>query len=340
MNSILDRLRHRDVLGAAGAALLGVIVGVTSLRFWQWRPGVPLSLDGDSPLVLTQLRDILVNGWFWSNDTIGFPLGQNASFFPELNVVHILGVKVLGLFSSDPATVGALYFLLGYPLAAVTAYLLARSQRLALPAAVVVGVLFAAAPGHAERFEHLWLASYWTLPPALWVVIEVARGRTPWDEGTGTADRRRLRAALMLLALTLVGLSGAYYAGFTLILLVAASLLRAGAGRGPSVVAGGHGHRSLDRRRRGPPADRRQDRDGRRPSHRPSPRHPHRPGVGAVCRPPHRPRPSVGGPSPRDPRGPDHRLPQRRSAGHRDAGPRHRRSGRLPSPSCSSAFAC
>ena len=233
MNRIVTRLRHRDVLGAAGAALLGLIVGVTSLRFWEWRPGVPVSLDGDSPLVLTQLRDILVNGWYWSNDTIGFPLGQNASFFPELNVVHILGVKVLGLFSSDPTTVGTLYFLLGYPLAAVTAYLLARSQRLVLPAAVVVGVLFAAAPGHAERFEHLWLASYWTLPPALWVVIEVARGRTPWDERTGTRDRRRLRAALMLLALTLVGLSGAYYAGFTLILLVAASLLRAGAGRDP-----------------------------------------------------------------------------------------------------------
>jgi hypothetical protein len=233
VNRLVTRLRHRDVLGAAGAALLGLIVGATSLRFWQWRPGVPISLDGDSPLVLTQIRDILVNGWFWSNDTIGFPLGQNASFFPELNVVHVLGVKVLGLFSSNPTTVGALYFLLGYPLAAVTAYLLARSQRLALPAAVVVGVLFAAAPGHAERFEHLWLASYWTLPPALWVVIQVARGRTPWDEGTGTADRRRLRAALMLLALTLVGLSGAYYAGFTLILLVAASLLRAGAGREP-----------------------------------------------------------------------------------------------------------
>jgi hypothetical protein len=193
---------------------------------------VPLSLDGDSPLVLTQLRDILVNGWYWSNDTIGFPLGQNASFFPELNVVHILGVKVLGLFSTDPATVGALYFFLGYPLAGLTAYLLGRSQRLTRPASLVVGVLFAAAPGHAERFEHLWLASYWTLPPAIWVVIEVARARTPWDEGGHMGRQRRWRSALMLLALMLVGLSGVYYAAFTLILLVAASLLQAGVGRG------------------------------------------------------------------------------------------------------------
>ncbi len=177
----LRRLRHIDVLGAAGTALLALLVGVSSLRFWEWRPGVPLSLDGDSPLVLTQLRDILVNGWFWRNDLIGYPLGQNGSFFPELNVIHIIGVKALGLFSSDPATVGAVYLLLGYPLIGAAAYLLARSQRLSPAASVVVGVLFAAAPGHAERFEHLWLASYWTLPPAIWVAIEVARGRTPWD---------------------------------------------------------------------------------------------------------------------------------------------------------------
>ena len=309
MNGIVTRLRHRDVLGAAGAALLGLIVGVTSLRFWEWRPGVPLSLDGDSPLVLTQLRDILVNGWFWSNDTIGFPLGQNASFFPELNVVHILGVKVLGLFSSDPTTVGTLYFLLGYPLAAVTAYLLARSQRLVPPAAVVVGVLFAAAPGHAERFEHLWLASYWTLPLG-------ALGGHRGGAGSHPLGRAHRHARPPTAA------GGAHAAG-THAGRAQRRLLRGlhphpprcrippagGSGSRPSVVAGRHGHRSLDRRGCGPPPARRQDRDVGRPPHRPSSRDAHGPGVGAVCRPPHRPRPAVGGPPPRAPCRPDQRLP-------------------------------
>jgi hypothetical protein len=228
--TVSQRLRHPDVLGVIGAALLSTVVAFTSLRLWQWRPGVPITLEGDGPLVLTQLRDILVNGWFWSNDAVGFPLGQNASFFPELNVIHILGVKALGLVSSDPATVGTLYFVIGYPLAGITAYLLARSQHLTIAASVVVGVLFAAAPGHSERFEHLWLASYWTVPLGMWVVIEVARGSTPWD-AEHPSDPRRRRTTLMVLALVLVGLSGAYYAGFTLVLLLAAMLLRAGAGR-------------------------------------------------------------------------------------------------------------
>ena len=197
---------------------------------------MPPSLVGDSPLVLTQVDDILTNGWFWNNQEIGFPFGQVASFFPELDVIHVLGVKALGVFGGDAATVGAIYFFLGYPLVAATTYLLARSERIARPAAVTVAVLFAAAPYHAERFEHLWLASYWTLPLALWVVLSVARGRTPFDRGRRPSRRSWVLTAL---ALTLVGLSGAYYAGFTLLLLAAVLVLRAGSGREPGWWRGG-----------------------------------------------------------------------------------------------------
>ena len=84
---------HPDVVGAGLAALLAMVVAVLSLRLWEWRPGIPPSIVGDAPLVLTQIDEILTNGWFWSNDAVGFPLGQNASFFPELDVIHVLGIK-------------------------------------------------------------------------------------------------------------------------------------------------------------------------------------------------------------------------------------------------------
>ena len=92
----------------------------------------------------------------------------------------------------------------------------------------MVAVLFAAAPYHAQRFQHFWLAAYWTVPVALWIVFLTARGRTPLDPG---GRRTRLRVAVWAVALGLVGLSGAYYAGFTLILLSAVLVLRAGRGR-------------------------------------------------------------------------------------------------------------
>lgn len=226
----------RDAVGVAVAAVAALLVGVTSLRFWEWRPGTPLALTGDAPVVLMQVDEIVTQGWFWGNERVGFPLGQNASFFPELDVVHVLGVKALGVLGADPVSAGAVYFLLGWPLVAATTYLLARSERLRRGPSVVVAVLFAAAPYHAERFEHLWLASYWTVPLAAWVVLAVARGRGPLDPGAPTS-RRRLTAQLA--CLVLVGMSGAYYAGFTVLLLLAATALRAGAGRPRSWWVGG-----------------------------------------------------------------------------------------------------
>ncbi|MFW5470906.1 hypothetical protein ACOCJ4_12770 [Knoellia sp. CPCC 206435] len=225
-----------DVVGAVWAAALATAIAGFSLRVWDWRPGSPPSLLGDSPVVLTQIHQILTEGWFWTTQAVGFPLGQNASFFPELNVIHVLGVKGIGLLGGDAASVGAVYFFLGFPLVALTTYLLGRSERLSVPASVVVAVLFAVAPYHAERFEHLWLASYWTVPLGLWVVFAVARGVSPFDAQRRPPGRR---LAVTLLALTLVGLSGAYYAGFTLILLAAALVLRAGNGRSSGWWRGG-----------------------------------------------------------------------------------------------------
>ena len=227
-----------DLVGGLSAVLLAAAVAVVSLRMWEWRPGAPPSLVGDSPVILMQIHQVLTEGWFWSSQSVGFPLGQNASFFPELNVIHVLGVKALGLFGASASSVGAAYFFLGYPLVALTTYLLARSERLARGPAVMVSVLFTAAPYHSERFEHLWLASYWTVPLGLWLVLAVARGKSPFETVRAARSDRR-RGALTAVALTLVGLSGAYYAGFTLLLLTAALLLRAGAGRPPGWWKGG-----------------------------------------------------------------------------------------------------
>ena len=215
-----------------------------------------------------------------------------------------------------------------------------RPQRAARPARIGRRrVLFAAAPYHAERFEHLWLASYWTLPLGLWVVSRWRAAARPWTS-TGARDRRRRRRCSRCSPSRSSGLSGAYYAGFTLILLAAAPCCGRARARPPG--GGGRAGRPWLWTAASSPRSpsRRQDRDvGHRP-HRPPARDAHAPGVGALCRAPHRPRPAVGGPPARAARRPDAGLPCRRAPGHRDPGPRHRRGGRAASPSCSSACAC
>jgi hypothetical protein len=218
-----------DVIWALAAGLVALAAAVWSLRLTSWVPGTPLELGGDSTFVAMQLRDIAEHGWYWFNDDLGYPFGQNGSLFPELNVLHVALVKALGVFTPDPFTPGVVYFILGYPLAAVAMYVLARSQGLAPLAGVLTGVLFACAPGHQVRFGHLWLASYWVVPLGVWVALEVMRGRpllTHRRGRTGVHIWLGPRTAATVAALLAVGLSGVYYVAFTVILLAVATVAR------------------------------------------------------------------------------------------------------------------
>ncbi|MGA8978548.1 MAG: hypothetical protein WB473_05455, partial [Pedococcus sp.] len=60
--------RLRALVGATAgpvlAALLSLAATVQALRLWEWRPGVPLSLEADAPTVLLQVRAILDGHWY------------------------------------------------------------------------------------------------------------------------------------------------------------------------------------------------------------------------------------------------------------------------------------
>ena len=101
-----------------------------------------MGLDGDGAYVLMQVREILDHGWYWSNPDVGAPFGQTAGWFADASWIHFAIVKVFGLLSSSPATVSALYFFACFPLAALSAYWLARTVGISRTAAVLVGVLF------------------------------------------------------------------------------------------------------------------------------------------------------------------------------------------------------
>jgi hypothetical protein len=204
-----------------------------------------MSLEADAPQVLTQVRGILEQGGYTTMTDIGAPFGLNPAWFTTADALNFATIRGIGLFGGSPATVSALFFLLQFPLAALSAYWLARTLRVARSGAVVVGVLFAVLPGHQAWFAHLWLAAYWMVPLALWLVIEVARGHRPWpslcDLRGPSAGRARWSLLRLVAVLVAVGLADVYYVAFTLLLLAAALLLRLVAGARPRELVPGAG---------------------------------------------------------------------------------------------------
>lgn len=226
------RARVASAAGPGLSAVLSLLVAVQSLRLWDWRPGVPLGLGGDASQVLMQVRAIMDGGGFTSTDRVGAPFGVNGAWFATGDQLTFATLRVIGLFTDSPATASAVFFVAGYPAAALAAYWLARQLGTARPASMTVGVLFSALPGHQEWFGHLWLSAYWVLPLGVWLALRVATGGPLWPTSRalrpGAAERRQAWLQVVQtggIALA-VGLSDAYYVAFTLILLCVALVAR------------------------------------------------------------------------------------------------------------------
>lgn len=231
-------LRHA-LAGPAITVILSFLAAVQALRLWAWRPGVPFSLEGDSPHVLMQVRLLLQSGWFSSYAHMGAPFGYNPSWFTTADALNFAGIMALGLLGGSPATVAGVFFILQFPLAALSAYWLSRQLHISRPLAVTVGVLFSVLPGHQLWFAHLWLSAYWMVPLALWLVLMVARGERLFPAVTrsridGRVPRAtKLHTARTVAILAAVGLADVYYVAFTLILLGTVLVVRIGTGSRP-----------------------------------------------------------------------------------------------------------
>ena len=226
---------RREAAWAVAAASVALVAAIGALRFWHATAGQPLAYSGDARLyAAVVVQGTTEDGWYLENGRLGAPHGQKLYDYPFENAapVDVTVVGTLGRAIGDTFTAMNVFFLLGYAAVALSAFLVLRRLRLSRPAALVCSVLFSLLPYHFYRGEpHLFLAAYYAVPVGAYLVLRVLAG-------PGGLPRSR-RSLLALLALCLVvGTGGVYYAGFTLVLLVAAGIVAAAARRrlGPLVA--------------------------------------------------------------------------------------------------------
>ena len=214
---------------AAGLSLLLAIVGISA---WRLALDVPFEISWDSLTGQTLVKGVLDNGWHWTNDYIGAPYGTQLYDFPQGDSnLHFLVIKVLGVFSGDHVVVFNVFWLLGFPLCGLTAWLVLRDLGLPGIPAVTCAVLFAILPYHFWRGEaHVLLAAYYVVPLACWLVLRVLGRRrivaldAPAD-GPWWKRISRGRALLAVGVCVAIGSAGIYYAVFTVLLLGLAAFL-------------------------------------------------------------------------------------------------------------------
>lgn len=200
--------------------------------------------DGDALLILPMVKDAVERANIWRNDRMGAPGEFQIYDFPVIDHLHFAGLWLVGQLTGSYVTAFNVYFVLTYPLTALTALAVFRWFGFSLPAAGVGGLLYTFLQYHATRSQaHYFLSAYWVIPLSMYVVLQTARGEPPFTE---TRDGQ-LRWALwrwgslgaVVIAL-MSALGGAYYGFFTCALLAFAGVYGSVAARSwkPGVSAG------------------------------------------------------------------------------------------------------
>src|SRR5947209_7141982 len=173
-----------DVWAALGAMALSLVAAALVLRLWNATYSVPFmyggtALGGDAIQTLDAIKTTLDHGWFLTNPNLGAPFGQQWFDFSVFqgDALSLVMIKAIGLFASTAPTVMNAFFMLGFPLIALSSFAVMRRLRISAPVAVVCSVLFALLPYHFIRLEgHLFLTAYYAVPLGAYLMIAALTG--------------------------------------------------------------------------------------------------------------------------------------------------------------------
>jgi len=207
------------------AAVLGEFV---ILQLWRADLRVPFSLSGDAASVASYIKGVIENGWFWVNPSLGAPGNMNLLDYPSLDSLHWAIIKVLSASGNAAVTLN-LYFLLTFPLVALSCAWALRRLGSSRAAAFAASMLYTFLPYHLFRSElHLFLSAYFMVPLLAYLAIGLFGPEPAFlerDHGGEFGWKLRSRGSLVAVAICVLGAStGVYYAVFgCFFILVAAA---------------------------------------------------------------------------------------------------------------------
>lgn len=218
--------RRLTALGAYAFVAAGsMALLVRILKLWLADLSVPMNDYRDALLAQMWTKGVLEHGWYLRNPSLGAPGELQMHDYPLAESLHFCMLKLLGLATPDFGVAFNLYYLLGFPLAAITCLFALRRFQVTYPSAIAASLLYAFMHYHFFRGEeHLFLASYYVVPLSVMVVLWVYLGRLTWPfqqaSPEGPEGRRRFWGSLAVALLQ--ASAGVYYAFFACYLLLVA----------------------------------------------------------------------------------------------------------------------
>ena len=229
------RRARPDTLWALAAMALSLLTAIVTWRLWHANLRIPIfTVQGDAAWTIETVKGIVEHGWYESNNSLGAPFGQLNYDFPanvgEFGKIAI--VKVLALGIANPTAIVNLIVIGGFPLIALSAFLVLRvGLGFSRGVALVCAVLFATSPIHFVLGPvQAWLGFYLGVPLSAYLIL-AALGEKPMfmrRGGNGSCWSAWLsgKSVATIVLCLLVGCLGLDYAEFTCLLVGIGSILQ------------------------------------------------------------------------------------------------------------------
>lgn len=188
---------------------------------------VPFTTRKDALSHAMVTKGVIDNGWYLTNPYLGAPESQTMYDYPLAdNNLHLLALKTIALAIPHHAVAMNLYYLITFPLTAVSALFVFRRFGVSFPAGAFGSLVYAFLPYHFARGEtHLFLSAYYHVPLMILVILWVGLQQSQSAQTGESVSRTgltwpKLFASVLICAL--MGSGGIYYAFFGAGLLIVA----------------------------------------------------------------------------------------------------------------------
>jgi hypothetical protein len=213
-------------------------MGVMGL--WHWDLSVPMVYSGHDDIWQLVLTKVLKDtGWILNNPFLGAPDIAHWQYHAAAQTSAIHSFVMLGLsnFIDDAVKIQQVYYLLNFPLIAITSYLVCRLLGIARFTSISVAILFAFTTFRFKAMLLAFISNYFIVPLALLPIYWILTGEFRRYFSTGSPAASGIRELfrsrkfwVSVACVVLVTLSDGYYAFFTLLLLGFATGMRAVSG--------------------------------------------------------------------------------------------------------------
>ncbi len=213
-----------------------LIISVASIIFvflvyelWNKDFSIPLFYEenGDTLGALYTIKNIADGHSLFDAPYLNAP--HDLPHFMQDYIFQVIIIKILTFFTKDLGVLANTFWILSYVLTAITTYLLLKKVKIHDYMAMMGAIIFAFLPYHYFRISHFWLMTYYIIPLAAWIIIDLLDDEF-WQKTGG--EKFSIKhfftnkgVYLDLIFAIIISLHGIYYSLFTLLIIWFAAIV-------------------------------------------------------------------------------------------------------------------